>query len=58
LANFTIHIGQISLAQNVGEIELEIFLPDAVRRQLFACHTKVGEINPCAHKEGIQFFLD
>jgi hypothetical protein len=46
LANFAMHIGQISLAQNVGKIKLQIFLPNAVRRKLFAWPTKVGEIDP------------
>jgi len=38
-------MGQISSAQIVGEIE-ELFLPNALRQQLFAWHTKVGEIDP------------
>jgi len=36
----------LSLRQNVGEIEQQIFLPNAVRRKLFAWCTKFGEINP------------
>ncbi len=36
----------LSLRQNVGEIEQQIILPNAVRRILFAWRTKFGEINP------------
>jgi len=36
---------QLSLRQNVGEIEWNFFLPRFVRRQLFAWQTRFGEID-------------
>jgi len=35
-----------NLAYKIGEIKRQFFLLNAVRRQLFAWHTKVGEIDP------------
>jgi len=57
LANFTIHIGQISSAQNVGEIDQAKFLPKALCLWLFAWGTKVGEIDPSCSRSYKTFFF-